>query len=140
MALRLQLKNPVEVYSALAQLLREWQQTTLYGKPTDWVLASRRTHGKTPRVGNMPVSDHLRPAAIKAGVILKQGQRFGFHNLRHSLSTLLITGKKADVRTDAGHYAAQQFLNNNRALYTIVNGNEDRGSGASAQHNSRSAD
>jgi integrase len=47
----------------------------------------------------MLVSDHLRPAAIKAGVILNRGQRFGFHNLRHSLSTLLITGKKAEART-----------------------------------------
>jgi integrase len=47
----------------------------------------------------MLVSDHLRPAAIKAGVILNRGQRFGFNNLRHSLSTLLITGKKAETRT-----------------------------------------
>jgi integrase len=50
-------------------------------------------------VGNMLVSVHLRPAAIKAGVVLRPGQRFGFHNLRHSLSSLLITGKRADVRT-----------------------------------------
>jgi integrase len=47
----------------------------------------------------MLVADHLRPAAIKAVVILNPGQRFGFHNLRHSLSSLLIAGKKADVRT-----------------------------------------
>ena len=92
-------RSAVPMAAVLAQFLREWQQSTLYGKPTDWVFASRRTHGRTPRVGNMLVSDHLRPAAIKAGVILKPGQRFGFHNLRHSLSTLLITGKKADVRT-----------------------------------------
>jgi integrase len=92
-------RSAVPMAAVLAQFLREWRQTTLYGKPTDWVFASRRTHGRTPRVGNMLVSDHLRPAAIKAGVILKPGQRFGFHNLRHSLSTLLITGKKADVRT-----------------------------------------
>ncbi len=50
-------------------------------------------------MGNMIVADHLRPAAIKAGVVLKPGQRFGFHNLRHSLSSLLITGQKSDVRT-----------------------------------------
>src|ERR1700676_753321 len=43
-------------------------------------------------VGNMLVVDYLRPAAIKACVTLKPGQRFGFHNLRHSLSSLLITG------------------------------------------------
>jgi integrase len=43
-------------------------------------------------------SDHLRRAAIKAGIILKPVRRFGFHNLRHSLNTLLITGK-ADAHT-----------------------------------------
>src|ERR1035437_7408827 len=51
-----------------------------------------------PRSGNLIVADHLRPVAIKAGVNLKPGQRFGFHILRHSLSSLLITGQKSDVR------------------------------------------
>jgi integrase len=62
-------------------------------------------------VGNMLVSDHLRPAAIKAGVlrVAEDGtvydssgspvKRFGFHNLRHSLSTPLMTGEKEDPRT-----------------------------------------
>jgi hypothetical protein len=35
--------------------------------PTDRVFASAKTHGRTPRVGNMLVADHLSPAAIKAG-------------------------------------------------------------------------
>src|ERR1035438_5654702 len=33
------------------------------GNPTDWVFASPKKHGRTPRVGNMVVADHLRPAA-----------------------------------------------------------------------------
>src|ERR1035437_10248839 len=40
------------------------------------------TSGGAPRVGNMLCVDYLRPAAIKAGVELEKGQRFGFHNLR----------------------------------------------------------
>ena len=94
-----QSRSAVPMAGELAQFLREWQKTTAYGNPTDWVFASAKTHGRTPRVGNMIVADHLRPAAIKAGVTLKAGQRFGFHNLRHSLSSLLITGQKSDVRT-----------------------------------------
>ena len=97
----------------LAQLLREWQKATAYGNPTDWVFASPKTHGRTPRVGNMLVADHLRPAAIKAGVVLKPGQRFGFHNLRHSLSSLLITGQKSDVRT------TQDILRHSSSATTI---------------------
>jgi integrase len=44
---------------------------------------------------------HLRPAAIVAGVVLKRGQRFGFHNLRHSLATFLIN-KDQDTKTVQG--------------------------------------
>jgi integrase len=64
-------------------------------------------------VGNMLVADHLRPAAIKAGVKLLPGQRFGFHNLRHSLSSLLITGQKSDVRT------TQDILRHSNSATTI---------------------
>ena len=42
--------------------------------------------------------DHLRPGEIKASVNLRPGQRFGFHILWHSLSSLLITGQKADSK------------------------------------------
>ena len=31
--------------------------------------------------------------------LIKQAQRSGFHNLRHSLGSFLITGQKSDVRT-----------------------------------------
>ena len=52
-------------------------------------------------MGNMLVADHLCPAAIKAGVNLKPGQRFGFHNFRHSLATFLVSRGK-DVKTIQG--------------------------------------
>jgi integrase len=75
----------------LAGFIRQWQQQTASGQPTDWVFASTRLKGKQPRVANMPVEDYLRPAAVKAGV-LKEGEkvRFGFHNLRHSLASFLV--------------------------------------------------
>jgi integrase len=63
------------------------------------MFASAKTHGRTPRVGNMLCVDYLRPAAINAGVKLEKGQRFGFHNLRHSLASFLVTKKKTDVKT-----------------------------------------
>ena len=64
-------------------------------------------------MGNMLAAGHLRPAAIKAGVKLMPGQRFGFHNLRHSLSSLLITGQKSDVRT------TQDILRHSSSAATI---------------------
>ncbi|PYL07653.1 MAG: hypothetical protein DME33_09725 [Verrucomicrobia bacterium] len=93
-------KAPVAMAPLLAEWLRAWRNESMHSKPEDWIFASIKTNGRTPRVGNMLVADHLRPAAAKSGVF-KNGvpKRFGFHNLRHSLSSFLITEKKADVRT-----------------------------------------
>jgi integrase len=90
---------PVAMSPLLAKYLRVWQAESCYTKQTDWVFASKKTHGRTPRVGNMLCVDYLRPAAIRAGVRLEKGQRFGFHNLRHSLASFLVTKKKTDVKT-----------------------------------------
>lgn len=39
----------------------------------------------------MLCSDHLRPAAIAAGVLKKdQDVRFGYHTMRHSLASFLV--------------------------------------------------
>jgi integrase len=49
---------------------------------------------KQPRTADMLVEDHLRPTAVAAGV-LNDGEkvRFGFHNLRHSLASILVRSK-----------------------------------------------
>lgn len=91
--------TPMAMASLLAKCLRAWQAESCYTKPTDWVFASEKTSGRTPRVGNMLCVGYLRPAAIKAGVNLEKGQRFGFHNLRHSLASFLVTKVKTDVKT-----------------------------------------
>jgi hypothetical protein len=44
------------------------------------------------------VQDHLRPAAISAGVVLMKGQRFGLHNP----STGLVNRGKVDPKTVQG--------------------------------------
>jgi integrase len=92
-------KAPVPLGPVLAGFIREWQQQTPYGQPTDWVFPSTRLGGKQPRVANMLVEDYLRPAAVKVGV-LKEGEkvRFGYHTLRHSLASFLVR-KGTDVKT-----------------------------------------
>jgi|ERR1035437_9914950 integrase len=85
----------------LADCLRAWQAETTYAQPRDWVFASKRSKGRTPRSGDILAADHLRPAAIAAGVHLKEGQRFGFHNLRHGLASWLVN-RGTDVKTVQG--------------------------------------
>jgi integrase len=83
-------KAPVEMHETLAALLQAWRQETPYSKDSDFLFPSFKLHGKQPRIGSMIVQDYVRPAAVAAGVIPEDCPRFGFHNLRHGLSTFLI--------------------------------------------------
>src|ERR1700756_862098 len=62
-------KGPVPLHPLLAEFMFSWNRSTPYPKPTDWVFPSLRSKGKQPRVANMLVEDHLRPAAAKAGIL-----------------------------------------------------------------------
>lgn len=98
----------VPLHPLLAGFLRQWQQQTPYAAPTDWVFPSQKLKGQKPRVANMLVEDYLRPAAVAAGALKSEvvdgklvdidPRRFGFHNLRHSLSTFLV-GIQVDPKT-----------------------------------------
>lgn len=92
---------PVRLGELLADALRSWHRNTLHAKPEDWVFPSMKMKGKTPPSVSMMAKDKIRPAAIKVGIRLEPGQRFGFHNFRHSLATFLIN-KGKDVKTIQG--------------------------------------
>jgi integrase len=89
---------PVPLTDLLATILQDWQKETVYGRPGDWVFASNRCKGQKPRSASVLAFDHLRPAALAAGVKIKPGQRFGFHNFRHGLASWLVN-KGTDVKT-----------------------------------------
>jgi integrase len=129
-------KAPVPLHSLLAEFMQSWKNATPYSQPGDWVFASFRRKGKQPRVANMLVEDHLRPAAMAAGV-LQEGEkvRFGFHNLRHSLASFLVRSKTdpktvqallrhSDVKTTLQLYAhsisADRMLAQGQVLEAIL--------------------
>jgi integrase len=82
-------KRPVVLHSLVMGLMKNWRETTAYAGNDDFVFASDRLKGKAPRVPNMLVEDHLRPAA-KQVIEIPSGHRFGFHNLRHALTSFLV--------------------------------------------------
>ena len=63
---------------------------------------SLRAHGRVPLSASVFVADHLRPVARNAGVQIEDGQRFGPHNLRHSLSNWLVNKAKVEPKTVQG--------------------------------------
>ena len=92
--------QPVAMGPALADIMRRWQNQTPYSKPRDWVFPSFKLHGRKPRTGSIMAQDYLRPAAVRAGIIAAEDRRrFGFHSLRHSLASYLVTQTKTDVKT-----------------------------------------
>jgi integrase len=92
----------VALHSLVIGLLKNWQETTAYAGDEDFIFASDRLKGKRPRVPNMLVEDHLRPAA-KQVIEIPRGHRFGFHNLRHALTSFLVDRNRP--QNDSGHAA-----------------------------------
>jgi integrase len=92
--------QPVVMGTLLADIMRQWQAETPYRKPQDWVFPSFKLRGRKPRTGSIMAQDYLRPAAVKAGILTEgDRRRFGFHNLRHSLASYLVTQTKTDIKT-----------------------------------------
>jgi integrase len=93
-------KQPVAMGALLADIMRQWQKETPYSKRHDWVFPSSRLHGRKPRTGSVMAQQYLRPAAVKLGILAAEDRRrFGFHNLRHSLASYLVTQTKTDLKT-----------------------------------------
>jgi integrase len=115
----------VPLHPVLAFQLREWHRQTPHGAGSDFVFPSLKKEGRVPLSPAVFVADHLRPAAIKAGVKVEPRQRFGLHNLRHSLSTWLVNKAKVEPKT------VQSILRHSRIqttldLYTQGDGDETR--------------
>jgi len=115
----------VPLHAVLSAQLREWQSQTAYGADFDFVFPSLKKEGRVPLSPAVFVADHLRPVAIKAGLKIAPGQRFGLHNLRHSLSSWLVNKAKVEPKT------VQSILRHSRIqttldLYTQGDGDETR--------------
>ena len=118
----------VPLHPILAAHLRSWREQSPHAKDGDFVFPSLRARGSVPLSASIFVADHLRPAAKEAGVHIEDGQRFGLHNLRHSLSNWLVNKAKVEPKTVQGilrHSKIQTTLD----LYT----QEDRGETLAAQ-------
>jgi integrase len=89
-------KANVPMCGRLADYLRHWRSQTPYHRDGDFVFASDKLNGKKPRCGQMVNRCYLKPAALAVGAV-QEGERFGFHNFRHSLSTW-VNDKLKDIK------------------------------------------
>lgn len=115
----------VPLHPLLAEHLRDWHARTPHSNADDFGFPSLKEEGRVPLSASIFVHDYLRPAAIKAGVQIAEGQRFGLHNLRHSLSNWLVNKGKVEPKTVQGilrHSRIQTTLD----LYTQEDSDETR--------------
>lgn len=87
-------RRGIPMLPELAEVLRQWHDSTPYPGPDDWVFASPRKDGKAPYWPDSALKDHIRPAVAAA----KINKHVGWHTFRHSLGTALKNNGE-DVKT-----------------------------------------
>jgi len=84
--------NPLPLAEPVLQVLRLWRENTAYRSEEDWIFASPHYHGKTPYTYQILFRRHIRPVIEKvAGTKSSKEAPIGWHTLRRSLATLLIS-------------------------------------------------
>jgi len=84
--------NPLPLAESVLQVLRLWRENTAYRSDEDWIFASPHYHGKTPYTYQILFRRHIRPVIERvAGITSSKAAPIGWHTLRRSLATLLIS-------------------------------------------------
>ena len=87
-------RKPVPLDAGLADVLTAWRGCCPYNQDFDYLFGSPDKHGQQPYWPNAAMEDHIRPAALRAGI----QKRIGWHTLRHTFGTL-VKSQGADVAT-----------------------------------------
>src|SRR5579862_9695167 len=84
--------NPLPLAEPVLQVLRLWRENTAYRSDEDWIFASPHYHGKTPYTYQILFRRHILPVIERvAGIKSSKEAPIGWHTLRRSLATLLIS-------------------------------------------------
>ena len=70
---------------SLAEILFAWKRKSQFGQDDDWIFASLQKAGELPLRSTKILENHIRPAAIRAGL----GNNVGWHTFRHTYSSML---------------------------------------------------
>jgi len=79
-------KGAVPMCDLLSACLAEWRRQSPYSADEDFIFASPTLNGMKPLWGQSINADYVKPAAVAIGLVAP-GSRFGWHRLRHSIST-----------------------------------------------------
>ena len=87
--------NPLPLAEPVLQVLRLWREHTPYRSDEDWIFASPHYDGRTPYTYQILFRRHIRPVIERiekvSGIKSSKETPIGWHTLRRSLATLLIS-------------------------------------------------
>jgi integrase len=84
--------NPLPLAQPVLDVLRLWREHTPYRSDEDWIFASPHYRGKTPYTYQILFRRHVRPVIERvSGLKSSKAAPLGWHTLRRSLATLLIS-------------------------------------------------
>lgn len=84
--------NDLPLAKPVLDVLRLWREHTPYRADADWIFASPFYHGRTPYTYQILFRRHILPVIEKiTGLKSTKQAPIGWHTLRRSLATLLIT-------------------------------------------------
>lgn len=84
--------NPLPLAQPVLDVLRLWRKHTPYRSDEDWIFASHYYHGKTPYTYQILFRRHILPVIERVSGLKSSKQApIGWHTLRRSLATLLIS-------------------------------------------------
>ena len=84
--------NPLPLAQSVMEILRLWRQNTAYRSDEDWIFASPHYHGRTPYTYQILFRRHILPVIERVSGLKSSKQApIGWHTLRRSLATLLIS-------------------------------------------------
>ncbi len=84
--------NALPLAQPVLKVLRLWREHTRYRSDEDWIFASPHFHGKTPYTYQILFRRHIRPVIERVSGLKSSKQApIGWHTLRRSLATLLIS-------------------------------------------------
>ena len=84
--------NPLPLAQPVLDVLRLWRKHTPYRSDEDWIFASHYHHGKTPYTYQILFRRHILPVIERVSALRSSREApIGWHTLRRSLATLLIS-------------------------------------------------
>ncbi len=88
-------RKPVPLDVGLADVLLGWRGRCPYNQDADYIFASPDKHGLQPYWPTAGMEDHVRPAAIRAGI----AKLIGWHTLRHTAQSRVVKSIPFPIKT-----------------------------------------